>query len=381
MSYLASSAQWSEADRLKSLHEYEILDTPADPAFDEIVRVAAQVTGAPYAYLGFLDSNRLWFKSRFGFQGTEIPRLATADQYTILEPEPLLVADAAMEPRFPVRGIPLTRTVHCRSYLAAPLVGPEGGIGTLAVLSPKPNQFTEQHASILSVLARQIMMRLDYSIHSRGQDHSLRARQRIERALMVERNFVSAVLDTMSALVLVVDTAGRIVRFNRACEEISGYTFAELAGRSFPQELFLAGERANAFQLLEESRSDLRREPTELHWLTREGRRRLIAWTTTTLTDGSGGINFIIMTGVDVTDQREATSALYASEARYRQLVESSLGMVCTHDLEGRILSINASAAESLGYRVDEMEGRRLAEFVPDEHRTVFENYLRRIAV
>jgi two-component system sensor histidine kinase VicK len=213
MSYLATSAQWSEAERLKSLLEYDILDTPADPAFDEIVRVAAQATGAPFAYLGFLDANRLWFKSRFGFQGTEIPRLATADQYTILEPEPLLIADAAMEPRFPVRGIPLTRTVHCRSYLAAPLVGMEGGIGTLAVLSPKPNQFTEQHASILGVLARQVMMRLEYSVHSKGQDHSLRSRQRIERALTVERNFVSAVLDTMSALVLVVDTAGRIVRF------------------------------------------------------------------------------------------------------------------------------------------------------------------------
>ncbi|MFP5230061.1 MAG: PAS domain S-box protein [Acidobacteriota bacterium] len=381
MGYLATSAQWSEADRLKSLHEYEILDTPADPAFDEIVRVAAQVTGAPYAYLGFLDSNRLWFKSRFGFQGIEIPRLATADQYTILEPEPLLVADAAMEPRFPVRGIPLTRTVHCRSYLAAPLVGPEGGIGTLAVLSPKPNQFTEQHASILAVLARQVMTRLDYAIHSKGQDHSLRARQRIERALMVERNFVSAVLDTMSALVLVVDTAGRIVRFNRACEQISGYTFAELAGRSFPQELFLNEERAKAFHLLEESRSDVRREPTELHWLSRDGRRRLIAWTTTTLTDGSGDINFIIMTGVDVTDQREATSALYASEARYRQLVESSLGIVFTHDLEGRILSINASAAESLGYRAEEMVGRRLSDFVPDEDRSAFDTYLRKIAL
>ena len=160
-----------------------------------------------------------------------------------------------------------TRTVHCRSYLAAPLVGMEGGIGTLAVLSPKPNQFTEQHASILGVLARQVMMRLEYSVHSKGQDHSLRSRQRIERALTVERNFVSAVLDTMSALVLVVDTAGRIVRFNRACEEISGYTFAELAGRSFPQELFLTEERSQAFDLIEQSRRDVRREPTELHWL------------------------------------------------------------------------------------------------------------------
>ncbi len=56
MSQVATNAQWREAERLKSLLEYDILDTPPDPAFDEIVRVAAEVTGAPYAYLGFLDA-------------------------------------------------------------------------------------------------------------------------------------------------------------------------------------------------------------------------------------------------------------------------------------------------------------------------------------
>ncbi|HZZ38770.1 MAG TPA: PAS domain S-box protein [Acidobacteriaceae bacterium] len=380
MSHVATNPQWSEAERLKALLEYDILDTPPDPALDEIVRVAAEVTGAPYAYLGFLDANRLWLKSRFGFQAADIPRLATADQYTILEPEPLLIADAAMEPRFPVRGLPLTRAIFCRSYLGAPLVGPDGSIGTLAVLSAKPNQFTEKHASFLGVLSRQIMMRLEYSIHSRSQDRSLRSRQRIERALTVERNFVSAVLDTMSALVLVVDTSGRIVRFNRACEETSGYTFAELAGRSFPQELFLPEEREKAFDLLQRATQEIRREPVEMHWLTRDARRRRIAWTTTTLTDGIGDINFIIMTGVDVTEQWEATTALHASEARYRQLIEGSLGIVFTHDLEGRILSINTNAAESLGYHPAEMVGTKMIEYVPEEQKPAFQNYLRSIA-
>jgi two-component system, OmpR family, sensor histidine kinase VicK len=379
MSYGLVTAQRSEAERLKALLEYEILDTPPDPAFDEIVRVAAQVTGAPYAYLGFLDANRLWFKARVGFREIELPRLATACQYTILEDEPLLIADAAAEPRFPVKGLPLTRAIHCRSYLGAPLTGPAGGVGTLAVLSPKPNAFTREHASILGVLARQIVTRLEYSIHSRAQERAIRSRQRIERALTVERNFVSAVLDTMSALVLVLDTAGRIVRFNRACEEISGYTFAELAGRSFPEELFLAEELPTAYDLLEQARVGDQRDPWELHWLSREGRRRRIAWTTTTLTDGIGEISFIIMTGVDVTEQREAAAALHASEARYRQLVEGSLGVVCTHDVEGRLLSINANAAESLGYQVEEMTGRLLIEFVPDDQKPAFEEYLRNI--
>jgi len=300
----AIAAQRGEAERLKSLLEYDILDTPADPAFDEIVRMAAQVTGAPYAYLGFLDANRLWFKSRVGIPEPELPRCATACQFTIIHPEPLLIADAANEPRFPVSGLPVTQNLHCRSYLGAPLNGPAGAVGTLAVLSPQPNAFTQEHASILGVLSRQVVTRLEYAIHTRAQERAIRSRQRIERALTVERNFVSAVLDTMSALVLVLDTAGRIVRFNRACEEISGYAFAELAGRAFPTELFLPEERSLAADLLQQARFGAMRAPRELQWTARDGSLRSIQWNTTTLTDGIGDINFIIMTGVDVTERK-----------------------------------------------------------------------------
>lgn len=304
MSYGTTIAQWSEAERLKSLLDYDILDTPYDPAFDEIVRVASQVTGAPYSYLGFLDANRLWFKSRVGFPAPALPRTDTACQYTIQEREPLLILDAANDPRFPRTGVVLSPNFDCRSYLGAPLFGSAGAVGTLAVLAPMPNAFTQEHASILGVLARQVVTRLEYTIHARAQERAIRSRQRIERALTAERNFVSAVLDTMSALVLVLDTAGRIVRFNRACEEISGYAFAELAGRIFPPELFLPAERSQAAELLQRARHGTLRESRELHWVSRSGDRRCIAWNTTTLADGLGDTNFIVMTGIDVTEQR-----------------------------------------------------------------------------
>ena len=297
-------AQRGEAERLKSLLEYDILDTPTDPAFDEIVRMAAQVTGAPYAYLGFLDANRLWFKSRVGIPEPELPRCATACQFTIIHTEPLLIADAMNEPRFPLSTLPITQSLHCRSYLGAPLNGRGGAVGTLAVLSPQANAFTQEHASILGVLSRQVITRLEYAIHTRAQERALRSRQRIERALTVERNFVSAVLDTMSALVLVLDTAGRIVRFNRACEELSGYSFGELAGRAFPSELFLPEERAVAIDLLHQARFGVARPPRELQWTARDGSLRSIEWNTTTLTDGLGDINYIIMTGVDITERK-----------------------------------------------------------------------------
>jgi PAS domain S-box-containing protein len=76
---------------------------------------------------------------------------------------------------------------------------------------------------------------------------------------------------------------------------------------------------------------------------------------------------------------REATDALRDSDRRYRELVEYSLGLICTHDLTGTILSINPAAASSLGYQPADGIGRNLREFLASERRPLFDDYLQRI--
>ena len=71
--------------------------------------------------------------------------------------------------------------------------------------------------------------------------------KRTEAALEQERNVASAILDTVGALVVVLDPEGRIVRFNRAWERTTGYELAEVKGRRLG-ELFLAPEEAQRFQ-------------------------------------------------------------------------------------------------------------------------------------
>ncbi len=369
--------QREEAERLRALLQYETLDTLPDPALDDIARLAAEICRGPYAFVGFIDASRVWFKARYGFEERERARVSSACQYTLHDPRPLLIADAREDMRFAPVGIFLAPHINCRSYVGAPLISHSGHvIGTLAVLSPEPDAFTAQQGAMLQILAAQVVTRIEFYARVRMQERGVRARQRIERALTVERNFVSAVLDTISALVLVLDTAGRIVRFNRACENISGYTFGELVGRSFPEELFMAQERTYAMQMIDEARAGKLVGNYEIHWLPRVGRKRRIAWTATPLTDANGEVNFIITTGVDVTEQREAEMALRASETRYRQLVEGSLAMVCTHDLEGRILSINPHAAQGLDYSVDELVGKLMTDLIPENHLADFERYL-----
>ncbi len=81
----------------------------------------------------------------------------------------------------------------------------------------------------------------------------------------------------------------------------------------------------------------------------------------------------------DVTFRRRAIASLEASDRRFRKLFQYSLGLICTHDLEGVLLSVNPAAASSLGYPVAELLGRRLDEFMPPGHRGRFRDYLDRI--
>ena len=373
---LSAIVQHDETERLKHLQHYEILDTLPDPAFDQIVRMAARVSKAPYAFIGFLDGSRVWFKSTAGFAARQIRRNGSPCQFLLLDGKPLIISDALGDHRFGAKGIVLGEGIECRSYAGAPLLSKEGAIlGTIAVCSLEANAFTRDDLDALQVLSRQVVTRLELYAAGHVQENVLRLRQRSEQALTVERNFVAAVLNTISALVLVFDTAGRIVRFNRACEATSGYSFGDLAGRSFPEELFPPEERETAIRVVEGVRTGKPVESCEINWRTKLGGTRRIAWTASSLNNARSEVSYVIMTGADVSEQRMAETALRGSEERYRHLVESSLGFVCTHDLNGSLLSINSHAARTLGYQREELIGTPLRNYIDPAHLTDYDSY------
>jgi PAS domain S-box-containing protein len=77
--------------------------------------------------------------------------------------------------------------------------------------------------------------------------------------------------------------------------------------------------------------------------------------------------------------RHRAEDALHRSEVRFRDLVEQSLGLICTHDLDGKLLSINPAAAHALGYDPDEGIGVNLREFLSPSTQHLFDKYLQRI--
>jgi len=368
-----------EALRIEALTHYEVLNVAPDPVLDDLTRLAAQICETPVAAVSFIGADRIWIRSRVGMESNELSLGSLPCETTILGDTVYEIVDARHDPEYTPDGILLEGRGY-RFYAGAPLTTPGGvSIGALLVLDRPSRALTAAQSSALSVLSRQVINRLEFNSRIHQMDRAARSRQRVESALTVERNFVSAVLDTVGALVAVFDPAGRIVRFNRACEIASGYDFAALVGRYVWDKLIPRGEIPEAIAEFERLRSGHFPATFENQWLNRDGTLRRIAWSATALTDAQGQVAFIIATGIDVTIQRAAEATLRESEARYRQFVEGSLGMVCTHDLRGNLLTINTHGAEMIGRTVEEMMGHNLAAFLAPDRRDALAAYLKKI--
>ena len=368
-----------EDARLKALQLYEVLDTPPDATLDDITRLTAQICGTPMAAISLVEIDRVWFKSRIGIDSPQVPRASSPCEQTIEGDTIYEIPDATKVAEFAPLGIPIDGK-YARYYAGAPLVTPDGvTVGALCVMDTRERTLDAGQLAALQILGRQVITRMEFYAKVRALERQARQRARIESALTVERNFVSAVLDTVGALVLVIDTAGRVVRFNRTCEHISGYNFTELQGRPFWEQLIPEEDFDETIAQFEQIRSGGYPAAYENRWLARDGSVKCIAWSATALLDAQNQVAFLIATGIDVTIQREAEKTLRESEARYRQLVEGSLGMVCTHDMHANLLSVNTHAAESLGYEVNEMVGQPLAKFTQESDRPGIRHYLRQM--
>jgi len=123
----------------------------------------------------------------------------------------------------------------------------------------------------------------------------------------------------------VLDMRGRIVRFNRACEQTTGYSFAEVEGK-FVWELFLIPEEFERSKaIFEQLRSGTLPSDYESYWLTRSGEMRLISWSSTVLTEPRGGVTHIIATGIDITERKALERAVLEISSREQRRIGQDL--------------------------------------------------------
>lgn len=194
-----------------------------------------------------------------------------------------------------------------------------------------------------------------------------------EKTLREERDFVSAVINTSAALTLVLDSSGRIIRFNTGCEKHSGYSFEEVQGTYLWDALLRPDEIPGVRAVFDSLVAGLFPNEHENYWVTKDGDQRLIAWSNTCLTDDDGHVKYLIGTGIDITDRKAAEAALrelnesleerieartkelQASEGRFRRAIQEAPFPIILHAEDGEVILINDAWTEISGYTLEDI--------------------------
>jgi PAS domain S-box-containing protein len=229
----------------------------------------------------------------------------------------------------------------------------------------------------------------------RATNRDITDRKRSEQALRRERDFTSAILNTAGGLVVVLDREGRIVRFNQACERTTGYTFEEVQGQCFWDVFLLEKEIGPVKRVFDQLCSGDLPNRHENSWVTKDGRTRQIQWSNTGLLDERGQVEYIIGTGLDVTEQKQAEQErerLLKQARRDREAIQQLAGhlaqerdvletiMENTHaclaylDTDFRFVAVNSSYADQSGHTQAELLGNHHFDLFPnEENQAIFE--------
>jgi len=165
-----------------------------------------------------------------------------------------------------------------------------------------------------------------------------------QRRLADQERFINAVLDVAGALVLVLDTQGRVVRFNGACERLSGYSSAEVVGREIWDVVIPPTEVDGVRETVADLQAGAFPNSHENHWVTRAGAPRLISWDNTCLTDDQGAVTHVIATGTDITEARWRDDALRGIVTVGRLLAEQG-------PVPAALDAVLGELEERMGYR------------------------------
>lgn len=156
-----------ETERIKALKKYEILDTPPDGSFDLFTKLAAKLLDVPIALISLVDTDRIWFKSRYGLDASQIDRDPGLCASVILSDEIYLVEDAITDIRTLANPL-VAGGFGLRFYAAVPLKVKEGyNLGTFCVLDKKPRQFTALQKEILQSLGNMVIDQMELRLAAR----------------------------------------------------------------------------------------------------------------------------------------------------------------------------------------------------------------------
>jgi len=377
----------NEEARLDALRSYEVLDTPAEPAFDALTTLAAHIANVPIALVSLVDDERQWFKSRYGLEAPETPREVSFCGHVVTNDTALTVPDALEDARF--RDNPLvTGEPRVRFYSGVPLRTDEGFVlGTLCAIDHRARELTSQQRAMLDLLARQVVDQLELRRKNLLLDKRLQELDEV-------KSRVQSILASANYSIIETTPDGTIREFNAAAERMLGYAAAEVIGNISPAVIHDLDEVvARTHALSEELGVSLspgfetfiakarRGIPDEREWtyVRKDGSRFPVDLSVTARLGPSGEIVGFMGIASDISARKEAESllrkseealreqqrAVQDSETRLRSIIDTAVDGIITIDTRGCIESANPAVERLFGLKPSDLTGRHVKVLIP----------------
>ncbi|MFB2938251.1 PAS domain S-box protein [Aerosakkonemataceae cyanobacterium BLCC-F154] len=339
----------NQLKRLEVQPEYEMLSTDAQVAFDDFVRLAAQICHTPIAIINLIDSDRQWFNTK-----TEILRDVSLCQICVQEGDLVIISDTLNDERTKNHSA-VTSYPHIRFYAGIPLILAGGeAIGTLCVMDQKSREITAEQLEALEALARQLTdnLELRYTVtklkltNSENESSLIKLRSDYQQATLERDRFFSLSLD----LICIAGFDGYFKCLNPAFEKALGYSQAEILATPFINFVH-PDDRTATLAVIENLNAGLPVLDFENRYRCRDGSYKWLSWKSISLLEEG----LIYATARDMTETKLGEVALKESEERWQLALRGNNDGIWDWNLETNQVFFSARWKEMLGYADSEI--------------------------